>query len=507
MTTDVIALTTRMPDVWSLAAGLMAGGPDTRVSDGADGAVICLSDAQGRPLASIEAPVLVRTPGEAARLLGPEGAVAGTGPLWWTEVRAATGTHGGERLAGTIATRLVARLGGVVWPSRAAVDAYGETAADVVAAAGPGTGSPAIDVLTGKAAVIIQDRPVVAMTTWLADAVRMAAEGDRAVQIVTPPGARLTLPVRATLSGLPHRWVVQDGAGGYYDGLSGAVLRWDGGPDGQFAATGTPAPAYFRGTPAERGPDTAGNGAGAGGTGTSGEDAGQQLVLSLRTRHDADGDLVLGGALEDVWQHLAGSPPAGWGTAEPAGSRWSRQELTEFVRGRAPEPTWVVVVGEPDRPGIATLRVSRTTGGVEEDITVAFGHPPGGALPLDTLPALAERLVARHELVSLLVQRRPGRTDLTVPPRFEGPALPVAFALGRADVSTIGLTRARRPPLPDRPVQLGPAAAAGFYYPLGDGGWDALQELVGHLRPSSGRHGPRSAGAARPDGPPPQRAR
>lgn len=481
MTTDVIALTRRMPDAWSLMAGLMAGGPDTQVAPRGEDAVLQLFDAQGRPLVSIESPVLVRSPHEISRLLGAEaldaalrglegsprpggqGGVEPT-PLWWTEVRAATGARGGGRLAGVIATRLAAQLGGTVWPSGAWVETYGATVTDVTATSAATTDEPAVDVLTDHAVVVIQDRHTIAMTSWLADAFRAAERGDRALQIVTPPHARLTLPVRTVLSGLPNRWVVQDGKGGYYDGLSGSELHWQ---DGRFTANGTPAQAFV----AEL---------------RDAGEAGQQLVLSFRTRHTADTDLLLGGAVEEVWRHFTGEQPAGWGTAEPATSPWSRQELTALVRDRAPQPSWLVAVGGPDQPALATLQVSRTTGGVEEDVTLALGYPPQAPLPTDDLPKLAEKLVARHGLVSMLIQQRTARSDLAVPPRLEIPPLPLAFVLGREGVDEVGLTVARRPPLPEPPRQLGRAGAAGFYYPLGDGAWQEWEQLMTHLLGSNG---------------------
>ncbi|MFG2139301.1 DUF6177 family protein [Streptomyces sp. NPDC048650] len=477
MTTDVIALTERMPDVWTVAAGMLAGGPESRVAAESGGAVLQLSDGEGRPLASIEAPILVHTPGEAVRLLGPDYAWAGRDrPVWWTEIRAATGARGADRLAGVIASRLVGRLGGTVWPRAAAVEEYGETASGVEASAGRITGQAAIDVLTDKAAVIILDRPVVAMTAWLADAVRATA-GERALQIVTPPGARLTLPVRTVLSGHPHRWVVQDGEGGYYDGLSGSEVHWQ---DGQFTANGELADAFVRGTFAEAAPS---RGASPAAPPDDRPAPGGQLLLSLRTHHPAEDDLLLGGALEDIWHRLTGAPPAGWGTEEPAASRWSRQELTALVRDRAPEPTWLVVVGRPERPAIATLRVRRTSEGVEEDMTVAFGFADEAEVPLDELPAVAERLVARHGLESMIVQRRGARADLAVPAQLEAPPLPVAFVLGSEAVREVGIARARRTPLPDPPQQLGPAAAAGFLYPLGAAGAEALERLMAYLHP------------------------
>ncbi|MFD7511121.1 DUF6177 family protein, partial [Streptomyces sp. NPDC059853] len=181
MTTDVIALTERMPDPWSLVAGLMAGGPQTLLSvDRAEGALLQLCDERGRPLVSVEAPLLVRLPGEVDRLLGPGTGVRG--PVWWTEVRAATGVERAPQLAGTVAARLAGRLGGAVWPPDAAPADGGEApVTGVVGAAAPAAAQSAVDVLTDRAAVVIQDRPLVAMTAWLADALRAAQASGRAL--------------------------------------------------------------------------------------------------------------------------------------------------------------------------------------------------------------------------------------------------------------------------------------------------------------------------------------
>ncbi|UGY93029.1 DUF6177 family protein [Streptomyces gobiensis] len=464
MTTDVIALTEQMPDPWTLMAGLMSGGPDTSVAAAGDGAVIQLCDAEGRPLASVEAPMLVQTPGEIARLLGPDAAPV-TEPMWWTEVRAATAAPNSPQLAGTIATRLVGQLGGAVWPPEATAPDGGAAAVPgVTATAATAAAQPAVDVLTDKVAAVIQDRPVVAMTAWLADALRATRTSDRGLQIVTPRTARLTLPLRAALSGLPNRWVVQDGEGGYYDGLSGSELHWQ---DGAFTATGTLASPYAQ-------------------LAETGE---HQLLLTFATRHPADRDLLLGGALEATWQQLTGAAPAGWGTAEPANLPWDRQELTDLARDRAPDPTLLVAVGHPGRPAIATLRVGRVPSGVEEEVTLALGYPKDTAPPLDTLLELAEQLVTEHGLVSLLIQRRHARADLTIPAHLEAPPVPGAFLIGSEAVQEIGPAQARRSPLTDPPVQLGRGADAGLYYPLGDGGWEAYQQLMGELYREAKRKG------------------
>jgi hypothetical protein len=320
-----------------------------------------------------------------------------------------------------------------------------------------------VDVLTDRVAVVIHDRPVIAMSAWLSDALRACLASNRALQIVTPPHARLTLPTRLALSGPPHRWVIRDGGSGYYDGLSGAQLHWQ---DGAFRPieNTTPADPFTQQSSSKGG----------------------QLLLSLRTRHPATANLTLGGALEHIWQTLTGRPPSGWGTAEPASSPWSRQQITDLARQRVPNGTWLVAVGTPDRPAIATLRIANTDGGVEEETSVAFGYRHDEQAPADELPELAAALVTHHNLQSMLIQHRIGRHDLTIPACAESLPTPIAFALGSEDVEQIGLDHALRPPIDYAPQRLGDTAHPGLYYALGDEKpalrWAALERLTRHLR-------------------------
>ncbi|MFB8035990.1 DUF6177 family protein [Streptomyces sp. NPDC056004] len=470
MTKDVIALTPRMPDPLTVLAGLLAGGPDKLVGTTGEDAVVQLCDDQGRPLVSIEAPLLVQVAGEAERLLG---ATAPPVPFWWTEARATTGVEEAELIAGTFAARIATLAGGSAWPPQAARSLAVVKTDGVSVAPTPAAAQPAVDALTDKVAVIIQDRPVIAMTAWLSDAFRAAANAELGLQIVTSPGATLSPAVRNSLSGWPSRWVVQDEKDGYYDGLSGAVLRWQ---HGMFATVESP-----DATPEDPRTPVAAAYQEVTDTGD------RQLAISFRTVHPADDRLVLGGALESVWQELTGRPPAGWGTAEPANLPWSLRRLTDVAFERAPEPTWLVVVGSPDRPGLATVRISRTKAGVEEDVTLAFGYGPGEEPPLDALPRVAEVLATRHHLQSMLVQLRRARRDLAVPPRFEGPGVPLAFVLGAEEVREMPGDRARRTPLSEPPVQLGPRSRPALYYPLpGDpsdlSGWQDFERLMRHLK-------------------------
>ncbi|ORT57947.1 hypothetical protein BKD26_22630 [Streptomyces sp. CB03238] len=453
-----------MPDARSVLAGLYAGGPDLRVSSSGEGAVVQLHPAGGGPVVTVDVPLFVQVPGEVSRLLGTE--VEVEAPVWWTEVRATTSIAEARRLAGSVAGRLTSLLGGCTWPAGAAHTS-------VVALPFPDgsnvDGPLAVDVLTPRAAVILQDRPVVAATTWLTDLIQNAVRSGHELQIVTPPGTRLTLPTRTLLAKVPARWVVQDPECGYYDGLTGAVLHWH---EDRFTETST----ANEDTPLARAFQP--------GTVTRGE---QQLHLSIRTTHPATDHLLLGGALEAAWQTLTGSPPAGWSSTEPVNLPWSRRQLTELARTRAQRgaPTWLIAVGAPDRPAIATCRVVHTPAGVEEHITLALGHTTDRTPRLDALPELAETLATQHNLASMLTHLRPARADLTTPPHHEPPPVPLSFTLGADAVHTTGRAHVESLQHP-RSTRLGPAARPAMHYTLGDGtdpsAWLHLQHLNKRLR-------------------------
>ena len=119
MTYDVIALTRRTPDPQAIIAGMRAAGDELRVRQTANGAVIQLCDDQGRPLVSLETPVLVQVPGEIDRLLGPGYGDRLGLPVWWIEARAPSGRPEAEALARRFAAELARHLDGLVWPATA----------------------------------------------------------------------------------------------------------------------------------------------------------------------------------------------------------------------------------------------------------------------------------------------------------------------------------------------------------------------------------------------------
>ncbi|KOU60387.1 hypothetical protein ADK57_30965 [Streptomyces sp. MMG1533] len=435
-----------MPDVRTVLAGLYAGGPEVRVARSADESRIQLQGEAGQTLVSFEAPLFVQVQGEVERLLGP--GVGVDAPVWWTEIHSNTAYETAGQLAGSIGARLTAVLGGAVWPPAVS----GET--DVVETP-PGETAPhtpaGVDILTDRAVVVIQDRPVVAATASLTEIMRTAAEAERELQIVTPPATRLTLPTRTLLGRLRSRWVVRDSERGYHDGLTGAALHWK---DGHFAP------------PAEN-PQTAD--AFKPQPGTAGQ---RQLILAIRTIHSAGEHLLLGGALETAWQALTGNPPAGWSTAEPVNVPWSRRQLTDLARTRAQNsaPTWLIAIGAPDRPALATMSITHTPAGIEEHITMALGYHEDQEQPTsDVLSDLAETLVTRHDLATMLTQTRTARADLTTPAHFEPIPIPLTLTLGPSAVRDLGANRLRAAQTGPPPARLGPRAHPALHYTFGDG--------------------------------------
>lgn len=117
MTYDVIALARRTPDPRAIVAGMVAAGEQLRVREAANGAIIQLCDDDGKPLVSLETPILVQVPGEVDRLLGPgHGDRLGL-PVWWIEARAPSGRPEAQALARRFAAEVADRLDGIVWPA------------------------------------------------------------------------------------------------------------------------------------------------------------------------------------------------------------------------------------------------------------------------------------------------------------------------------------------------------------------------------------------------------
>jgi hypothetical protein len=312
---------------------------------------------------------------------------------------------------------------------------------------------PAVDALTPKAMVVLQERPVMPFTTWLAEGLRLCSETGRGLQVVTPPESRITMPLRLVLTGPNSRWVVR-ADGGHYDGLTGVPLLWDGDAyvvDPQARAY---APNY---TTPPAGP------------------IGAQLTLTFRVRHPEGG--AIGGAAEHLCRSLTGEAPAGWGTSEPATAVWRLDDLGEMFGSRVSAAIWLTVVGGGGgRPMVGTMLLSPAGDAAEEAVTLVVGYADPREVPVGSLSRVVGELAAEFPLVSCFVQLSPGLTDLTTEPRWVGPAAPIGLAVSGVAPGPPGVPGQR----------IGDTRSPAMWYPLGDGrqqeGWQRYEQLTGYLR-------------------------
>ncbi len=313
---------------------------------------------------------------------------------------------------------------------------------------------PAADALTPKAMVVLQDRPVVPFTTWLAEGLRLCSESQRGLQLVTPPESRITMPLRLVLTGPNSRWVIR-ADGGYYDGLTGVPLLWD----GEAFVVDPMARAY---APGYTTPPTAPIGA--------------QLTMTFRVRHTSA--TAVGGAAERLCRSLTGEPPGGWGTSEPATGVWHTGDLSEMYGSRVSAAIWLTVVGGggTGRPAVGTMLLSEVDGVAEEAVTLVVGYADPQEVPVGSLPAIVGALAAEFSLVSCFTQLSPGFMDLTTGPRWVGPAAPIGLAVGGSAPGPPGVQGQR----------IGEESSPAMWYPLGDGrrqdAWQRYEQLTAYLR-------------------------
>lgn len=344
----------------------------------------------------------------------------------------------------------------------------------------PVTGHVAADRATGAALVVEQDRAVVPLSGWLADAAVAARLSGRLLQVVTGADSRLTYPLELMLRQGGGRWVVRRG-GAMRDGFTGADLAWTG---DRFATAGeavSAADASKSGQspagPSPAGPSPAGLAASglvpAGGA-PAGESAtgpsplasarfdvppgSGSLEVQISTLHPAGDHVELGLGTESAMRALIGGPPAGWGVAEPAGQPWSRRAVTAHCRSRSPMSTALVVVGGRSRlTTTGVLRVERTDTGVLERIRLA--GPASADVGPEAVEALAAEVAGTAR--SMLVAVHPARAGGTLPSGPSLPALPYGVLLGSRVVAERGAAHAGRAPAAGVHLlggQTGPAA-------------------------------------------------
>src|SRR5690606_17916839 len=98
--------------------------------------------------------------------------------------------------------------------------------------------------------VVIEDRPVVPLSTWLADALATHARQGHALQLVTPSDSLLTTPLANLMTAPLARWAVADGSG-FRDGFSGRPLHWD----DRYGLIADPPETSSTNSPSRTGPD------------------------------------------------------------------------------------------------------------------------------------------------------------------------------------------------------------------------------------------------------------
>ncbi|MCE6996887.1 DUF6177 family protein [Saccharothrix sp. S26] len=287
----------------------------------------------------------------------------------------------------------------------------------------PVTWHPAADRLTPEALVVEQDRRVVGLSGWLADAAVTAVGSGRLLQVLTPSYSRITYPLEVMFGAGRSQWVVRDGTG-FRDGFTGVPMHWNG---NRFAPTEGALPEITLPP------------AGSGGI----------EVLAVAS-HPAAATLELGTVADHVFRALTGDQPTGWGVSEPATHPWSRREVTAHCRERSPRPTRVVVVGDD---AVGVLEVERVDTGVLERVKVS--GPASGRVGQDAVEAMVDALAptARTVVVSVHPTRVAGARPSTPTP----PALPYGILIGAEAVTDPELARSAPAPSarlagrPDRP--------------------------------------------------------
>jgi hypothetical protein len=313
----------------------------------------------------------------------------------------------------------------------------------------------AADLITAAAVVVEQDRRVVPLSPWLADAAVAARTSGRLLQLVTGPDSRLTYPLEALLTQDGGQWVVRD-RGHVRDGFTGSELAWTG---DRFAAVPGAGPAV--------GPALLDVVPGSG-----------SLEVQISTRHPATGAVSLGAGTESAIRALTGRPPAGWGVAEPVTQPWSRREVTAHCRGRTPAPTALVVIGGPgDRTAVGVLRVERTDTGVLERFRLA--GPSSGAVGTEAIEDLAAAVADTAR--SMIVAVHPTRSDGTLPAGPSLPALPYGILFGPEVVADRGIGHAQAAPAAAVRV-LGPGHRRAVWCRLGTPDAAPFEVLTAVLR-------------------------
>ncbi len=268
------------------------------------------------------------------------------------------------------------------------------------------------DMVNGALAVLVQSRPVVALTPWLVNNHVWASAHDRQFVLITPAATELTLAAWSYLQNTDAAWVV-DAGDAMFHGLTGQELDWSG--DG-FVLLDRMHPGF---TPAA--------------------DDHWRLVVEAETTHPYQDAAVVGAFSRDVLTSAGLESPIRQGLMEPPEAAFDVSELTTYARVLSPRPTRFVLQG----PGWEAVceAVPQPIGVVERVTVSASAH--GSLLAGHEVASFLESAGALGAESALLGYRR-GSAAGYVPSRLTGPTVPAGLLLSRGRFPTLGDAEARR---------------------------------------------------------------
>src|SRR5699024_8464518 len=218
---DVILLLPESPDRRSLLDALVAAGPTLRVRMVAEGTVVQLRDDDERLVVAMQAAQRLAVSAEADRLLHDGVSDDLPAQPLWVEIR---GTELEDVDTATPARRfaqhLIDKHGGVLWEADSRLPRDDRNLLGT-------TQHPAVSVATEKNAVLVQDRPVVPLSSWEVDAMAEFGRKGLGLQLVTASTSVITHALRWFLSRRGATWVVRTPDARYYDGFNGLPLSWE----------------------------------------------------------------------------------------------------------------------------------------------------------------------------------------------------------------------------------------------------------------------------------------
>lgn len=324
----------------------------------------------------------------------PEGQpVAGT--AWWTEVVApAARSADGAQLSGQLA-ELAQTLAGILQGRAHLLGAAPDDG--VRGPATTGGEDDLFDLIGDRAAVSLQTRAVLGLTSWLTGCLLWARDHERQLVLLTPRTTRLTPVLAQLVARGAVRWVADDGAVAH-DTLTGQQVAWDG---AGFTESDTT-------IQAER---------------PLGEES-WVLVVEADTMHEGSAGTVIGPFLQQVCGACGLGPIVGQGLMEPVESPWDEGTLTAYARAQSPGPARLVVRGR-DHDGLASV-VPQPVGLLERLELTA--DAPAELLNEDGLRAMGHGLLDAGSQLAVLGYRRSTGTRL-VDAWPSGPVLPGLIAV------------------------------------------------------------------------------